>query len=96
MNSERLGLYQEIEAERKAQDERWGGPNHDDGHTASDWAGVIDVQLLRAVVSCPERPSISNLNPEQRATFRRHMVCVAAVAVASIEVCDRAELEDEE
>lgn len=33
--------------ERKRQDEEWGGPSHDDQHSALDWPGFIRKQLNR-------------------------------------------------
>jgi hypothetical protein len=36
-----VGVFQEIAAERKRQDLKWGGPEHDDTHAAHDWKMFI-------------------------------------------------------
>jgi hypothetical protein len=39
----------DVIAERKRQDEQWGGPAHDDLHDAGDWGAYIRHQLKRLV-----------------------------------------------
>lgn len=34
-------IYREIVAERKRQDEKWGGAEHDDAHVPSEWFELI-------------------------------------------------------
>jgi hypothetical protein len=71
----RQSIYREIDDERAAQDAKWGGPEHDDGHCRGEWIGFIRGHLRML----------------DRRTFRRQMIRVAALAVAAIEAHDRAE-----
>jgi hypothetical protein len=86
VTSPRLGIYQEIEAERFRQDQKWGGASHDDGHSIFDWADVVDDQVNGATAGDRE----FDTDAEQRAVFREYMLRAAAVAIASVESCDRA------
>lgn len=70
----------EVFHERRRQDLRWGGPEHDDGHGPHDWIAYIMRHAGRAVMW-----------PWDRSTFRRQMIRVAALAVAAVEWCDRGE-----
>jgi hypothetical protein len=70
----RYDIYGEIEAERERQDEKWGGPEHDDGHTSHDWVAYLARHAGKAVM-WPFGPSL----------FRRQMIRVAALAVAAVE-----------
>ncbi len=72
-----MSIYTEIKEERSKQDDEWGGPGHDDGHTISDWAEFIRNHAYRAETAI----SIS--------TARYQLVRVAALAVAGIEMLDR-------
>ena len=69
-------VFEEIKAERAAQDEKWGGARHDQDHRPEDWIVFIVKHLDRA-------------DWRERAPFRAAMVKVAALAVAAIEYCDR-------
>jgi hypothetical protein len=71
--SEEAPVYDEIRLERKAQDEKWGGPSHDDGHSGPDWASFIKQHANKAF----------------RGDYRKQMIRVAALAVAAIESFDR-------
>ena len=42
-------IISEVLAERRRQDEQWGGPAHDDLHDAGDWGAYIRHQLKRLV-----------------------------------------------
>jgi hypothetical protein len=74
----RESIYAEIDQERAAQDAEWGGAEHDDSHGAVDWAAFIRKHLSKAFQL-----------PLERATFRRQMVRIAALAVAAVEWHDR-------
>jgi hypothetical protein len=74
----RAKIYSEIDGERSAQDEKWGGPGHDDSHDSRDWVAFITRHLGRAVIWPFDGP-----------LFRRQMIRVAALAVAAVEWCDR-------
>jgi len=63
----------EICVERVRQDDKWGGPEHDDEHSVNDWADFIRMRL-------------SN---QGNNTFRQRMIEVAALAIAAIESTDR-------
>lgn len=83
-----LAILTDIVDERKRQDEQWGGAEHDDGHSVSDWARFIEGQLDKV------RTDYLNATPETalvRSTiWRARMVKVAALAMATIEAVDRA------
>lgn len=76
-------LWEEIEIERKAQDEVWGGPEHDDDLTVSDWIALVCKHAGKAFMF-----------PFDGRKFRRQMIRVAAIAVAAIQSYDRAGEED--
>jgi hypothetical protein len=66
--------------ERQRQDERWGGPEHDDQHTSADWAAFIH-RKVGELHDAGRR--------EQTVEVRRVLVQIAALAIAGIEVIDR-------
>jgi len=68
-------ILQEILQERLHQDEKWGGPEHDDEHKQGDWGEFL---LFRAEDLAAERGD-----------HRRLLIEVAALAVAAIESTDR-------
>lgn len=67
-------IFDEINEERKRQDEQWGGPSHDRAHSMYDWTTYIEKQLTRVKVPQSE--------------FRERMIKIAALAVAAIEASD--------
>ena len=79
----RSEIFAEIDAARDAQDEKWGGPAHDDKHGSYDWVAFITRSTGLAVTW-----------PWDAMEFRKRMVAVAALAVAAIEWVDRAEVRD--
>ena len=74
---DRQSIFAEIQDERARQDEKWGGPDHDDGHTSHDWIAYIVRHMGKGMY--PAGPSV----------FRRQMIRVAALAVAAVESIDR-------
>jgi hypothetical protein len=72
-----MEIYDEIKAERRRQDEKWGGKSHDLQHDDRDWIAYIIRHLGKAVM-WPFDPKV----------FRKQMIRVAALAVASVEACD--------
>lgn len=76
-------VLEDVAKERTRQDEKWGGADHDDTHSNHDWVAYIVRHTGRAVMW-----------PFDRAAFRKQMVRVAALAVAAVEWCDRATLND--
>ncbi len=72
----RTGVLDEVRAEREAQDAQLGGPEHDDNHSPGDFAGFIDVQLIKC--DWGNGPGC-----------RERFIKVAALAVAAVEMLDR-------
>lgn len=73
-------IIREILAERKYQDEKWGGPEHDDHHNDRDWIAFITDHAGRSLTW-----------PWDGKKFRAQMIKVAAVAMAAVEWYDRHE-----
>lgn len=71
-------IFRHIAKERDRQDAKWGGPQHDAGHSNLDWVAYIAKHLGRAVQW-----------PFNATLFRMQMVRVAALAVAAIAWADR-------
>jgi hypothetical protein len=95
-----INIYNEIRAERANQNERWGGPPHDDAHTSGDWAEYIVRHLAKAFTdnTLMQDEAASRfaryLHPavrkhDDRAVKRRQLIRVAALAVAAVESMDR-------
>ncbi len=78
----RTSIYREIERERLSQDEKWGGPEHDDTKGVRDWVTYIVVYLGRAV----DRNSEWGRN---LTISRIALVKIAALCVAALESFDR-------
>lgn len=69
-------IIEEVKAERAAQDEQWGGAEHDDEHSPGEFAGFIDAQFCKC--------DWGN-GPDAR----RRFIKVAALAIAAVEMIDR-------
>ena len=69
----------DVIAERARQDAQWGGPEHDDTHTPSDWRSYRNRFEGRAAEAFGKR----------HADHRACLVKIAALAVAQIESFDR-------
>lgn len=78
----RQDIYAEIDQERTAQDAEWGGVQHDDTHSAGDW-----LTFLR------KHWTLANNETAVGPGFRRQMIRVAALAVATVEWFDRKQSE---
>ena len=75
-----MSVYDEIRMERQRQDEKWGGPEHDDEHRPADWKRLLERRLRMA----------ENAYLEANAHLHRYrLVQVAALAVAALEAHDR-------
>lgn len=81
-----IDILKEIEEERKHQDKKWGGPEHDDHHDSYAWVSFIIYYLGQSTNDFVKGKSsfVSKLR-----NFRYNMIKVAALAVAAIESCDR-------
>ena len=67
-------ILDEVQAERRWQDEKWGGPAHDDTHSVQEFVGFIHEHAEKAIAP--------GTGPDD--TCRR-LVEVAALAVATVE-----------
>jgi len=72
----------EVANERARQDEKWGGPNHDDKHSTAEFAQWIEDYAGWARM-------MASMNSPDKA--RRRLVQIAALAVAAVESIDRKE-----
>jgi len=68
-----MSVYEEIQAERRAQDAEWGAA-HDDEHSQGDWLSLTHDYLHLAY---------------DAREYRHRMVQVAALAIAAAEAWDR-------
>jgi hypothetical protein len=75
-----MSAYDEIQAERAHQEQKWGNA-FDDKNTPFNWAAYIGQYATRNLIGDPDLVS--------PAKFRADMVKVAALAVAAIEAHDR-------
>lgn len=73
----RNNVWSAIKRERAAQDQQWGGPDHDDQHTSTEWL------VFRAGFEV--RADTFQTYPEQRGA----LIKIAALAVAQVESIDR-------
>ncbi len=93
----RTSILEEITAERERQDALFGGPGHDDTHTATDWGAIIMRHLGlcfddgKPADVCLMSDHCAGYDPVR---YRRQLVRVAAVAVAALETFDRKVAQD--
>ena len=74
-------ILEEIRRERDRQDEKYGGPDHDDSHYPGDWCLILSKYLGRAAAE--------TIDAEPNAAFRDTMIKIAAVAIAAAQSFDR-------
>ena len=74
-------ILDEIRRERDRQDEKYGGPDHDDSHYPGDWCLILSKYLGRA--------SAETIDAKPDAAFRDNMIKIAAVAIAATQSLDR-------
>lgn len=79
-------ILTEIIQERDHQDKKWGGPSHDDKHGPYAWVSFITTYLGQSVSDMVNDRGSYEVNLR---IFRYHMLKVAALAVAAIEMVDR-------
>ena len=70
----------EIATERNHQDNRWGGPDHDDKHSINDF-----VQWIQDYAGWARMQAANG----ELATARKKLVQVAALATSAVEAIDR-------
>lgn len=69
-------IFKQIREERKRQDEKWGGPKHDDNHSRFEWVSTL-------------KRHINKSHPQGKELYRKQLIRVAALAVAAVEGFDR-------
>jgi hypothetical protein len=86
-----VSVYDEIQAERKAQDEQWGGPDHDDLYVVWDWSAFLRKFADKAHEEGDQEwiGDMRSWKPGSFSARRRRLVQIAALAVAEIESIDR-------
>lgn len=96
-------VYHEVHGERADQDEKWGGPEHDDDHAEAHWLDYIHGKLmaiperfrsrgdLRGIFPDPSLPARTTpaMISASRASYRRRLKQIAGLAIAAIESLDR-------
>jgi len=78
----------DVLAERAAQDEHWGGPEHDDEHLALEWRTYRDKQEQR-IDDLTRWSTGLRVPPSAIPEARKRLIKIAALAVAQIESLDR-------
>lgn len=73
-------VLKEVETERARQDAKWGGADHDDGHSITEFIQWIEDYAGWA------RMMMSMRSPEKA---RNRLIQVAALAVAAVQSLDR-------
>lgn len=73
-----MSIYDEIREEEELGNTKWGGPEHDDSHTAQEWVGLICKHLGRTLIG-----DLAQM------LSRHQLIRVAALAVAAIRWIDR-------
>lgn len=73
-------VLRDVRIERLRQDQKWGGPDHDDKHGPDDWCRWINAYMTWA------KTMAEFDSPEK---YRKRMIQVAALAVAAVESHDR-------
>lgn len=82
---DRMSIYDLIEAERAAQDQKYGGPSHDDEHDAWDWRNLINQHANAGIEAGVKRDMTK---------FQKSMIRVAALAVAAFESSQRKHIQE--
>ncbi len=75
----RPSIFRDINLERVEQDKQWGGPIHDDEHSAKDWFFFITTQVAKFDGAKKNHPTYA----------RTILINIAALCVAAIESLDR-------
>ena len=78
-------IFNEIEDERLHQDEKWGGPEHDDTHSPEEWWAILFDHCDRLVDS----------GGQAEGDYRERLIKIAAIAVAAIQSWDRTTVTEE-
>ncbi len=73
----RARIYGQVEEERERQDQKYGGPSHDDEHDPHEWCHFLRLHVEKA------HRAVSG------DVYRNQLIRVIALAVAAVEVYDR-------
>ena len=79
----------EILEERVRQNEKWGGPDHDDQHEPAEWEAFVRQHLERGVWARQGKEERRAHRQGRKDTWRAQLVRAAALAVAAVESHDR-------
>ncbi len=74
-------VHFEVVAERAHQDEKWGGPEHDDQYTVGEFLYLVENYAVSA-------RALSSMG-SRKGKARHRLIQVAALAVAAVESIDR-------
>jgi len=83
-------IIKEVIAERARQDEKWGGPEHDDKHTVWDFFRFMEAKINTVHME------FHNARNKEPVTAKRRLFQIAALAFAAIESIDRKSAEKSE
>lgn len=75
-----LQILDQVEEERRRQDKKWGGPDHDDQHTFDEMMKFLGDKVDFAV---------AEFDNGSYSQSRKRMIQVSALAVAMVEYIDR-------
>ena len=84
LGTQLANVLSEVASERWRQDQRWGGPAHDDAHSYEEWQDFIDHQVAAANLEI-----LNETDAEAAQMWRRRMVKIAALAIAAVQSSDR-------
>lgn len=86
-------IFQEIQAERQRQDEKWGEQNH----KPVVWLSILMEEVGEAAKEAVEARQYFHENYDDKLrNYRTELIQVAAVCVAMIESLDRNELREQQ
>jgi hypothetical protein len=80
-----LNVLEEFDNERWRQDREWGGPEHDDQHTAEEWADYIEKQSHRLRKLGELHGGWGEMQPHEVEAGISALVKIGALAAAAYE-----------
>jgi hypothetical protein len=91
LDSAEFDFISRVLTERRRQDERWGGPTHDDEHAYVDWLRFIRQQLYSIMYVPGTRAELDDAvrDPKNLEAFCSRMVKIAALAMAATQSARR-------
>jgi len=79
----------EVLAERRLQDEQWGGAEYDDSLTPADWMNIMEHHFDRLLEVAEGVSRRGESNTDLRALYRRRVLVLEALCRAARESHDR-------